>query len=175
MPQQSSSSGSGGLALLTSSEFVLDFSAVAQPEGFLTALRQSTAEAMSVSLEKLTFELLFEAPSSSSGSGSRPWPSVRCRGLLAEGAVWDSSAKALTLSDDLATPLPDVWCVWAPRSAEGGSGSGSDSSDATLSVPTYLTSARQRLLFRASLAVDAAVEEWQWRLRSVALIASTLA
>ncbi|CAI5714683.1 unnamed protein product [Hyaloperonospora brassicae] len=124
------------------------------PEAFVTAARQSAAADLGCSLDEL--HLLADVDGSSASSSS----SFTARGLLLEGASWDSTG--FSPSNEIRNSLAALHLRWARQSVE---------TDNFRLLPVYSNSKRETLFFSVAVnADDSAFPKKEWVQRSVALV-----
>ncbi|CAG0895478.1 unnamed protein product [Cyprideis torosa] len=142
-----------------------------KPEAYLTATRQSVAQANSTwSLEELVLAMdVVEGAADSNGAFS-------VKGLKIQGAQWKDGA--LHLSSDIMTDIPQANFKWI-RPPPGEPRPTSHAGKHLITLPVYLNSTRRELLFTVDLPIktapggDGRAEAVRFYERGVALIAST--
>ena len=154
-----------------------------QPEAFVTATRQAVAQAKGWSLDemRLGVDVLAggtpdTADAGGAGGAGGGVQTFLVKGLHLQGAGW--ALGALSLSDDVRTPLATCRFRWRREEQQEAPGSGSGDANANandgsggVSVPVYLNEARTELLFEVTLPAAAGVPRATWRQRGAAAIA----
>jgi len=124
------------------------------PEAYFTATRQCVAQANGWSIEELVLDMQV--------AGKKPQNFV-LGGLKLQGAVWKDG---LTLSADILSDMPSVALTWVksdPTVHEG-----------KITLPVYLNSTRDDLLFTVDLKIVNKQDKYSFYERGVAILASTL-
>ena len=118
------------------------------PEAFVTATRQAVAQAKGWSLDEMRLDIDVLAggtPGDGAGAGPDGVQTFLIKGLHLQGAGWGLGA--LSLSDDVRTPLATCRFRWR-RETEAESGGGGGDGAGAVSVPVYLNEGRTELLFQ---------------------------
>lgn len=138
------------------------------PEAFITASRQHTAQHTGLALDDLYPALALSTKKSSdasagghaAGSLAHAPLSSACsfvlRGLVLEGSAWDLARQELVLGDGSKSAVKEARFCWVGRqSQDSGSGEHGSSSPgapaATLATPLYLNDGREVLLATVNL------------------------
>ena len=135
---------------------------------------QAVAQAKGWSLDEMRLDIDVLAggtPGDGAGAGPDGVQTFLIKGLHLQGAGWGLGA--LSLSDDVRTPLATCRFRWRRETeAESGGGSGDGGAGGgAVSVPVYLNEGRTELLFQVALPAAGGVARATWRQRGVAVIA----
>jgi len=129
------------------------------PEAYITATRQSAAQANTWSLENL--ELHVEILQDNKGETDEA-SFISKDFCLEGGAVWDPKGKCLALSNDISTKLPPAKFLWKLRTEEKKEGN-------KVTLPVYLNETRSEFLFAVDVNAPTDILNHVWTQRGVAL------
>ncbi|XP_067663541.1 cytoplasmic dynein 2 heavy chain 1-like isoform X1 [Haliotis asinina] len=136
-----------GQSLLSST---LDLSELFKPDTFLNALRQQTARELQCSMDSLKFACSWRG----SIQGART--SVKIGGLQLEGCSFDGSRLSENQRDSPSVAaIPPCVVAWIPKES-----SDPYSSDESILVPIYYSSARDRIVARLNIPCGGNQSQW---------------
>eukprot|EP01113_Clastostelium_recurvatum_P011812 TRINITY_DN1605_c0_g1_i1.p1 TRINITY_DN1605_c0_g1~~TRINITY_DN1605_c0_g1_i1.p1 ORF type:complete len:4689 (+),score=1530.43 TRINITY_DN1605_c0_g1_i1:285-14351(+) len=137
-------------------------------EAYITATRQSAAQANGWSLENLVLRARHVSRRNDTSAPELPAPSAAAfvaRGLFIEGA--SVKANVLSLSNELSVPVAPVCFEWVNKDDPSLVSAGAT----TISVPVYLNETRSELLFAIDMAIAKDIPIQTWYQRCVAMSA----
>jgi len=165
------------------------------PEAFVTASRQHTAQATGLALDQLvpavSLTTAFDDSTAEKGAesgGDTPGEAVfLLRGLMLEGSGWDDQRQELVVGEQVKTPVAQARFRWVRRSQDGNDDGGSagaptaGSKDegaaaapplSSIAIPLYLNDGRAVLLATVDLRYQAEAQPAHvFYQRSAALVA----
>jgi dynein heavy chain 1 len=132
------------------------------PEAYITATRQSVAQANSWSLEELELEFIVHQSTGSSSSSAEG--SFTILSLQLEGATVEDNKLRLTKA--MSTEIPRASLHWTRKSSSGDDGR----REQLISLPVYFDSTRSDLLFTVEMQPDGGQDACAFFERGVAII-----
>ena len=127
------------------------------PEGYLTAIKQSVAQELKVSLDKLVLSVEFVKNNAIFDATS-----FTVEGLSIEGAEWNYDEDKLSMTDSLFSQLPPCLFKWGLNK--------DDNMKNVFPIPVYLNNMRQNLLFSVFIKNESFLSDSDWYQRGIALI-----